>query len=151
MAIPVAVLVAHPSVEGLARAIQLSVSPVFLLAALSGLLGVLSQRLGRIIDRSRHLQQGHGPAGEPAGRAVRQEGQMLQQRMVLILRAIQLATLAFLLVALVVALLFVSTLGPWNLAPPVAVLFVLAMLALMAAVLLFLREVQLASRLRLRF
>jgi hypothetical protein len=41
----------QPGVESLARAIQLSVSPVFLLAGISGLLGVLTTRLSRVVDR----------------------------------------------------------------------------------------------------
>ena len=49
-ALPVA---AH--VEGLARAIQMSVAPVFLLTGLGGLLVVLTNRLARIIDRARTL------------------------------------------------------------------------------------------------
>ena len=41
---------------GLARAIQLSVAPVFLLTAIAGLLGVISNRLARVLDRAQRLQ-----------------------------------------------------------------------------------------------
>jgi Protein of unknown function (DUF2721) len=40
----------------LSESIQLSVAPVFLLSAVAGMIGALTQRLGRIIDRSRSLQ-----------------------------------------------------------------------------------------------
>jgi len=40
-------------VLGLAKAIQLSVAPVFLLTAIAGVLGVISNRLARVLDRSR--------------------------------------------------------------------------------------------------
>ena len=43
-------------VIGLARAIQLSVAPGFLLTGISGLLGVLTNRLSRVIDQARTLQ-----------------------------------------------------------------------------------------------
>ena len=42
---------------GIAAVIQLAVAPVFLLAAIAGLLGVMSTRLGRIIGR---LHAGRG-------------------------------------------------------------------------------------------
>jgi len=58
--------------------------------------------------------------------------------------AITLGTIAALLVALVVALLFVSTFVPINLAPPLALLFVLAMISLVAAFISFLIEVRIA-------
>lgn len=38
------------------ESIQLAVAPVFLLTAVSGMIGALTQRLGRVIDRSRALQ-----------------------------------------------------------------------------------------------
>src|SRR5256885_12816401 len=42
-------------IEEIARVIQLSIAPVFLITGISGLLGVLSGRLGRTIDRARVL------------------------------------------------------------------------------------------------
>ena len=42
---------------GIAAVIQLAVAPVFLLAAIAGLLGVMSTRLGRIIDRARVIER----------------------------------------------------------------------------------------------
>lgn len=39
--------------EGIARAIQLAIAPVFLLTAIGTLLGVMTTRLHRIIDRAR--------------------------------------------------------------------------------------------------
>jgi hypothetical protein len=50
-----------------------------------------------------------------------------------------------LLVALVVAIVFISVVAQIDLALMVVPLFVLAMVCLMVAVLLFLREVQLAT------
>jgi hypothetical protein len=42
-------------IEEIARVIQLSIAPVFLITGIAGLLGVLSGRLGRTIDRARVL------------------------------------------------------------------------------------------------
>ena len=57
---------------GLAQAIQLSVAPVFLLTAIAGLLGVISNRLARVLDRSRD------PRGPSSGS---QELVLLRKRM----------------------------------------------------------------------
>jgi hypothetical protein len=132
-------------VEGLAKAIQLSVAPVFLLAGISGLLGVLSNRLARIIDRGRQLQEQTRDGSVAISREARQELQLQKRRMGLMLKAIELATFTILLVALVVAIVFVSAVARIDLALLVVPLFVLAMVCLMLAVVLFLREVQIAT------
>ncbi len=137
-------LVVSP-VEGLAKAIQLSVAPVFLLAGISGLLGVLSNRLARIIDRGRQIQDQARDASVAISREARQELQLQKRRMGLMLKAIELATFTILLVSLVVAIVFVSAVARIDLALLVVPLFVLAMLCLMVAVVLFLREVQIAT------
>jgi hypothetical protein len=147
----------EPGVESLARAIQLSVSPVFLLAGISGLLGVLTTRLGRVVDRllllrrEREVQQrvlGHEPVIPPP---LQFEWQLQRRRLRLCIAAITLATLSFLTVATLVMLLFVGVVSRIDLSPLVAVLFMLAMGLLMAAVLMLVLEIRLGSRLASRF
>lgn len=140
------VTLAVTPVEGLARAIQLSVAPVFLLAGVSGLLGTLTHRLARIIDRARTLQDQSREAGIAGGRQGRRELQVQKRRMRLVLRAIQCCGVTVLLIALLVALVFLSAVARLDLARLVVPLFVAAMLFLMAAVLLFLLEMQLAAQ-----
>ncbi len=142
---PDPLLAAAAPVESLARAIQLSVAPVFLLAGISGLLVVLTNRLARIIDRSRQLQEQLSDATVSRARQSKQELQLQKRRMALVLKAIELCTGTILLVALVVAIVFVSVVTAFDLALVVVPLFVAAMLCLMVAVLLFMREVQLAA------
>ena len=138
-------LVSTAPVEGLARAIHLSVAPVFLLAGISGLLNVLTNRLNRIIDRARRLQEG---ASQSSNRDCLLELQIQKKRIGLVMKAIEFATVTILLVAIV----FVSAVAAIDLALIVVPLFVLAMACLMVAVVLFLREVQLATgQLRRRF
>ena len=45
------------SIEAVAEVIRLAVAPVFLFAGIAGLLGVLSTRLARIIDRARVIER----------------------------------------------------------------------------------------------
>jgi hypothetical protein len=125
-------------VLGLARAIQLSVAPVFLLTGISALLGVLSTRLTRVLDRARDLQNQTLPSKDD-------DLQVLKRRMRLLTRAIESVTVTGVLVAAVVAVTFVSAVAVVDLAAIVVPLFVLAMLSLIGALLLLLRDTQIAS------
>jgi len=44
----------------IAQTIQLALAPVFVLVAIGNIIATLTQRLGRVVDRSRQLQQAHG-------------------------------------------------------------------------------------------
>jgi hypothetical protein len=131
-------------VVDIAHAIQLAVTPVFLLSGIGVLLGVLTNRLARIVDRARRVEDSLRTAegGDPA--EARAQLRVAARRARLINVAITLSTAAALLVAMVVALLFASTFVPINLAGWVAVLFVLAMATLVGALLSFLVEVRVA-------
>lgn len=142
---PLPSLMVMAPVEGLARSIQLSVAPVFLLAGISGLLGVISNRLARVIDRGRELRALSRDGSVAMTREARLELQLQKRRMGLMLKAIEFCTMTMLLVALVIAIVFISAVARLDLAQLVVPLFVVAMGCLMAAVLLFLKEVQIAT------
>jgi hypothetical protein len=125
-------------VLGLAKAIQLSVAPVFLLTAISGLLGVISSRLTRVIERALVVQADPTASGDL---------QLLRRRMALLTRASALVTITGVLVAAVVAVTFLGAIAVVDLTPIVVSCFVLAMLSLMGGLLLLLLDTRLASRL----
>jgi len=131
-------------VVDIAHAIDLAVAPVFLLSGIGVLLGVLTNRLARIVDRARKVEEGLRQAPVSAPDDGREQLRVAARRAKFINVSITLGTVAALLVALVVAVLFASTFVPLNLAGPVAVLFVLAMAALVGALLSFLLEVRIA-------
>lgn len=133
----------HPGapVMGLAKAIQLSVAPVFLLTAIAGVLGVISNRLARVLDRARQVQ---GPTSDS------QDMLFLRRRMGLLSRAIESVTITGVLVSAVVAVTFISAITVIDLAAIVVPLFVLAMLALMAGLVLLLLDTRVASRMMRR-
>ena len=112
---------------------------------MSGLLMVLTNRLGRLVDRARELKRQERDSDQELGRDLRQELQGQKRRMGLLMKAIEFGTVTMLLVALVVAIVFISVVAKLDLALMVAPLFVLAMLCLMVAVALLLRELQLAT------
>jgi uncharacterized protein YacL len=128
----------------IAHAIQLALAPVFLLSGIAAFLGVLTNRLARVVDRARTIEREllQATAAEPD--RARQQLQVMARRSRYMNVAITLATISGLLIALVVALLFSSTFAPLNLAGYVAVMFVVSMLSLVGAFLSFLLEVRIA-------
>ncbi|HEX8986850.1 MAG TPA: DUF2721 domain-containing protein [Rhodocyclaceae bacterium] len=127
------------NVSGVAHVIQLSVAPVFLLTGVGAILGVLVNRLGRVVDRFRALERHDAPADAAP------EMRRLSRRARMIHWAIGLATSCALLVCLVIALLFISSITGVELSTAIAMLFIAAMLMLVAALLCFLREITLAK------
>jgi hypothetical protein len=105
---------------------------------------VLSNRLGRAVDRSRVLEDLlPGLAGEALAVA---QGDLilLSRRTRLIYAAIVLAVSCALLICLLIAVAFIDAFLVVNLAKVMGALFVLAMLALIASLAAFLREIFLA-------
>ena len=128
---------------GLAKAIQLSVAPVFLLTAIAGLLSVISNRLARVLDRAQRLQSVRDEAMDLA---------LLKRRMTLLTRASEAVTATGVLVAAVVAVTFVSAIAVIDLTAIVVPLFVVAMLSLMVGLLTLLLDTRVSARLiRRRF
>ena len=131
--------------EGVARVIELAVAPVFLLTAVGTILGVLSNRLARIIDRARVLND-RLPRTEPGGQAaIHRELELLIRRRTLVNFAITFGTMTALLVCMLIAAAFISAMLQVNASMAVAVLFVLAMFSFIGALLFFLREIVLAA------
>jgi hypothetical protein len=132
-------------VASLAQVIQAAVAPVFLLTGVAGTLNVLASRIGRIIDRARIMEDRLHSATEDLAHDLHARLRVLSRRATLINRAIALCVLSGLLVSLVVAALFVGASLRIDLALPIATAFVIALLSLAAALLLFLREIFIAT------
>jgi type IV secretory pathway VirB6-like protein len=135
------------SIETVAGVIQLAVAPVFLLAGIAGLLGVLSTRLARIIDRARVIERRVPQAKHDEQRALlRRETTVLWRRIALINWAIRLCVAGALAICLVIIALFLGEFVAFNIAVAVAVLFVSAMVLIVAGLMFLLGEVSLATR-----
>jgi uncharacterized membrane protein YGL010W len=132
----------------IAHVIQLAIAPVFLLTGIGELLGVMTNRLARIVDRARTLEDQHFEADEPQRKRIDDQLRQLARRARLTNRAITLLVLAALLVCTVIVGLFVTAYYAWSpdLTRVVATLFAAAMLALIIGLLTFLREVYLATQ-----
>ncbi len=136
-----------PSLDLIAHVIQLSVAPVFLLTAIAGLLGVLANRLARAVDRARTIEDILLTPDPRDPDGLRAEHAVVARRSVMILRAIVLCVIASLLVCSVIIGLFITAYYRWSpdLTRGVAVIFAAALVALIAGLLTFLREVYIAT------
>ncbi|MCG2585774.1 DUF2721 domain-containing protein [Massilia sp. TS11] len=130
-------------ISDIGHIIQLSIAPVFLLTGVGTNLMVLTNRLARIIDRTRVLED---KLDLGYNEDHMEELDVLFQRMGLINTAITLSAICGLLVCCVIAMLFLADTTDLPLDKYVAAAFVLAMIALTTALLVFLREIFIASR-----
>jgi len=128
----------------IAHLIQSSVAPVFLLSGVASMLGVLTNRLARIIDRARNIE-GQLSAHPGAGEQLRSDLRVLARRARFVNIAISLCAIAALLVALVVVTLFANAFLNAGLGWLIALLFVGSMVCLAAAFIVFFIEVRTAT------
>ena len=134
-----------PAVSTIAQTIQLSLSPVFMLAGIGALLNVLAGRLSRVVDRSRALEQLHPRSTGPEHDRHVWELRLLDRRMTIINAALLMAVSTAVMTCLVVALLFVAELAKLHFGTIVALSFITAMLLLIAALVSFMVEVRLST------
>jgi hypothetical protein len=135
-----------PAISSIAQTIQLAIAPVFLLAGIGAILNVLAGRLARVVDRSRVLEELHARSeGEEHHRYV-VELRIIDRRMRLANAAIALMVASAIVVCLLVALLFITQLAGYPFRVAVAIAFVLSMALLIAGLILFLIEINVALR-----
>jgi hypothetical protein len=125
----------------IAHVIQLAIAPVFLLTAIGTVLAVLTGRLARAVDRRRSLMAAVGNVEAGMADLVQHEIAYEVRRIRLIYVAISMAVMSALLVCGLISLAFIDAFMDWDLGKLIAVLFVLAMLALIGSLSTFLREI----------
>ncbi|RPF72806.1 DUF2721 domain-containing protein [Aurantiacibacter spongiae] len=122
--------------------VQLSLAPVFLLAAIGAVLNVMNARLSWLTDRiefvERRTDKGLGGREGEEMPALRQRQQYAQW-------AVNLVTSGALTICLVIAALFISAFIRPQIGTFVAVAWVVTMAQLVAALVLFLLETRLAT------
>ena len=133
-----------PHIVEITRVIELAIAPVFLLTAVGALLGVLTSRLGRSVDRRRDLEERFGTFTAAESERASDELELVARRIRLIYFAISLAVLCALFICLLIATAFAGAFIATDLSRLVAGMFVLAMIALIGSLLSFLREIFLA-------
>jgi hypothetical protein len=125
----------------LVTVLQTAIGPVVLISGVGLLLLTMTNRLGRIVDRSRSLaHQARTSTGEERETASAQL-HILKQRAELVRWAIAFAAFCVLFAALLVISLFVTALFGIEAAWLVAGLFILSMLCLIASMVMFILDI----------
>ena len=121
--------------------IQLAIAPVFLLTAVGTVLNVLAGRLARAVDRRRALAVALPGLETDIADVARAEMAFEVRRIHLIYIAISMAVFSALLVCCLIALAFIDAFVTADFAKLIAGLFILSMVALIASLTIFLREI----------
>jgi hypothetical protein len=126
--------------EHILEVIQAAIAPVVLISGVGLLLLTLSGRLGRIVDRTRIVAGERNAAnGQQRAHLERQLG-VLGHRARLVRLALALSASSVAVSGLLITLLFLGLLLEWNVTVACAVLFVTALLCLVLAMFVFVRE-----------
>lgn len=130
----------------LTEIIQTALAPVFLLVATASVMNVIAGRLARVVDRSRVLVDRHPSASGVERQRATEELRGLNTRMSIINWSIGLCVACGIVVCIMVPMLFLFGGGNDALETPIAATFIIALLLLLAALLLFLWEVRFATK-----
>jgi len=129
------------AISDISHVIQLVIAPVFMLTAIGTVINVLAGRLGRSVDRRRVLVAAVPKLEGDLASLAQAEISFEIRRIRLIYIAISMSVTSGLFVCLLIALAFVDAFVEADFAKIVAGLFVLAMIALIASLTIFLREI----------
>jgi len=128
-------------VTTVAHVIQMAVAPVFLLTGVGAILAVITNRLARIVDRSRVLNA----SSDHKQSVHKEEMAMLSRRARWVHWAVSLCTMSALFICIVIVALFVGSEIGMDPSRTVSLLFIAAMLSLISGLLCFLREISLST------
>ena len=124
----------------IAGIIKMAVAPAFLLTGIGAILSVMANRLSRIVDRFRILNEGSPNISDKEA-----ELNYLLLRSKWTHWAIALTTLSALLVCTLIASIFISSEIFSNMDQLITLLFILAMISLIIGLVCFLAEVHLSK------
>ncbi len=128
--------------------IQLALAPVFLLTAVSGMIGAVSGRLARVIDRARKVEEQMRASHDEAflARAVLELGE-LRLRGRIVNASIALLTLCAFLIGTTVIVLFIGETTSFDSARVPLISFLGGVVCFLLALLCFLADTFIATRL----
>jgi hypothetical protein len=124
--------------------LQVAVGPVILISGVGLLLLSMTNRLGRVIDRSRLLAEARRKADAQDRSRFESQLLVLSRRARLVRLAIILAALSVLLAAVLIIALFLAALERWEIGILVVSLFVGCMTSLIGSVIVFIADINLS-------
>lgn len=134
------------SLTDLIPTLQLAIGPVILISGVGLILLSMTNRIGRVIDRSRQLTHDMNKASEPERKKLLAEVQVLWLRAKIIRAGIAMAVLSALLAAILIISLFLGALLKLGIATILVVLFVMCMICLIVALLMFFWDINLSLK-----
>lgn len=132
------------ALDDIAHTIQLAMAPCFLLTAIGAILNMLTGRLGRVVDRSRWIEQNFTAKDDPRHAQQVRQLRWIDERMHWANIALVLCTISAVLICIVIAGLFCAVLFDFAMGQALAIVFIVAMLLLIGGLGFFLYEVRIA-------
>jgi len=134
------------SLSSLLPIIQLAITPVILISGMGALMITLTNRMARIVDRTRELAE-MIPAADPEERRhLEDQLNIMWARSLMMRRAVTCNGLSMLLACLLVVALFGAGMFDWNMKVVVLGLFSASILMLTASLVDFLRDIYVSLR-----
>jgi hypothetical protein len=134
------------TVDELAPVLQLAIGPVIVISGVGMILLFMTNRFARVIDRSRELSAQLETQDAVVMEKTRKQLRILLSRARIIRAAVTCGALSILLAAILVVSLFLGLLFELAIARIVALLFIACMVMLIAAIVLFIAEVNASLR-----
>ncbi|MFH1043505.1 MAG: DUF2721 domain-containing protein [Pseudomonadota bacterium] len=134
------------SLTDLIPTLQLSIGPVILISGVGLILLSITNRFGRVIDRSRLLAQDLHGASDTDRERILAQLRILSSRANIVRAGIALAVISVLLAALLIISLFLGALLQMGTAAVIVTLFILCMLSLISSLFLFLSDINLSLK-----
>ena len=137
-----------PDLATVTHGIQLAVAPVFLLTAVSGMIGAVAGRLARIIDRARFLEDRLDAMDVEKLKAAKMYGELrrLRQRGRLVNGCLALLTFCAILIGTTIVLLFLGETSELPIFRWATVCFLAGVVCFLFALVCFLTETLLATQ-----
>lgn len=126
--------------------LQLAIGPVILISGVGLILLSMTNRFGRIIDRSRMLLQDLREASDKERGRIIEELNILSHRARIVRAGIALQVLCVLFAALLITGLFLGVLLHLDIAAIIVTLFILCMVCLVLSLFLFMMDINLSLR-----
>jgi hypothetical protein len=131
-------------VNELISILQASVGPVILISGVGLLILSMTNRLARVLDRSRQVAEARRKAQQQERKRFEPQLKILVRRAHLLRSAIRFAVLSVLVVAILVIALFLTAFLHVEVILLSAILFIVCLVSLIASLLVFLQDINLS-------
>ncbi len=130
-----------PAVTQLIPILQTAIGPMILISGVGLLLLTMTNRLGRVIDRTRILAGGLPAAAEDKQAKISAQLTILWKRARLIRLAIALTSMSALAAAILIIVLFLTALFQADAAWLIGALFIVCMMCLIGSLMVFIHDI----------